>query len=678
MLLCTALLFGVSSAQGQSQLAGTPLESESQVPATIYANCVNIIELKNKLESADYSAFANTTECVSLKLDEVVQYCTDLAGAGTLTKSLPSDAQIESSIHSLIEVAKTKKQRSDTHAKLNHVDSEIAKLPAVADRDNGQKKYFDWLSAEKLKLTGEKTALADAKCSAPDTQKRAAGGAGMALSSTILEGASAFIAARLKAEIALAFEEQLFDDLCSKDQPGKLFPSTCELLKARQSSSDLRTWGVIKAAFEDDLKKLPTGVIDVVLPKTTADATLLLAKKLLPKALDLYYSLEQGQDLIETLKGLSSEQQAGTAWVDLSLYQRLMLVTSLSAEVLSDQPDVKLSGTGAAAFAKAALAKLIEKDARLAVLADDKMDRRLTALRDIRHRIEMVSRDLNGSDYNAATKASLIMHHTAKLIEQCAVLVDGESESKLVNVAQTTSRVAEMYDQARAADYAGALVSAVALAGDLELSDQLPSWLLTYGSFAAELAGAKDSEAAQKTIEAAALPVGSFRNKRRRGNFTLTLTALPGMQGGGEWLIGSDTNSAETFGAQAGFFAPVGLDFAWGISKECGHSIGFFASIIDLGALVSYRLQQDEITVDGDTDAVILEEPEIGFAQVVSPGLFVNYGVGKIPLVLGGGIAISPKLRSLKLDGTQDTLESTAVRVMGFVAIDVSIFSIVP
>ena len=200
-----------------------------------------------------------------------------------------------------------------------------------------------------------------------------------------------------------------------------------------------------------------------------------------------------------------------------------------------------------------------------------------------------------------------------------------------------------------------------------------PRWLVEYGPFLAELAASNDAASAQKIIEAAAAPVGSYRGKRDDG-FSLTLSAFPGVQLGGEWLTNDQLEFATGAANHVGLFAPVGLDLAWALPGE--GSLGIFVSILDLGALVDFRFNGDEVKNDKGAEAGDAEaSPQVGFGQVVSPGLYLNLGIWKTPLVLGFGAAYSPNLR--KIDGNLAVDEASALQLTGYLAVDVSLFSII-
>jgi hypothetical protein len=125
---------------------------------------------------------------------------------------------------------------------------------------------------------------------------------------------------------------------------------------------------------------------------------------------------------------------------------------------------------------------------------------------------------------------------------------------------------------------------------------------------------------------------------------------------------------------RAGLFAPVGLDLSWGVGEAS--SVGLFVSLIDIGALVDFRTTTTE-TGAGTDKTKINPEPQVGFAQVVSPGAYLTYGISGTPLVLGGGVAFAPGLRKTINETTAQESGVSTLRFGGFLAVDISIFPIV-
>ena len=66
-------------------------------------------------------------------------------------------------------------------------------------------------------------------------------------------------------------------------------------------------------------------------------------------------------------------------------------------------------------------------------------------------------------------------------------------------------------------------------------------------------------------------------------------------------------------------------------------SLTLFVSMIDVGSLASFRLQNDSSKVAS----------EIQLKNIIAPGLFLYYGLGKCPISIGAGVQIGPQLREV-------------------------------
>jgi hypothetical protein len=164
--------------------------------------------------------------------------------------------------------------------------------------------------------------------------------------------------------------------------------------------------------------------------------------------------------------------------------------------------------------------------------------------------------------------------------------------------------------------------------------------LVKYGSFMATVATAKNSDDVEQAIETAALPVGSARIKRVSA-FNVSLNGYVGFYAGYEKIKGVD--SAFTFNS-AGITAPIGIAASKGHSllffdtpRECSSSI--FVSLIDLGAITSFRFSNDSAQ----------KVPSIQLKDIISPGIFYSHGFGKTPLSLNIGWQMGPLLRKVNL-----------------------------
>jgi hypothetical protein len=156
--------------------------------------------------------------------------------------------------------------------------------------------------------------------------------------------------------------------------------------------------------------------------------------------------------------------------------------------------------------------------------------------------------------------------------------------------------------------------------------------------------------------------VGSYKGKYERT--VIAVNALLGVTAGADF-----TPAGGPPGAAIGLFTPVGLHVTTPIADHWLH-VGAMLSVIDLGALTSTRL--------GGSSA-IEKSPNVGFAQIFSPGLFATLGIAKAPVVIGGG-AVTPSLRAQDLLDTNNKVTGTttvpSIRVEGFIAFDLPVLEL--
>lgn len=182
--------------------------------------------------------------------------------------------------------------------------------------------------------------------------------------------------------------------------------------------------------------------------------------------------------------------------------------------------------------------------------------------------------------------------------------------------------------------YAGAVAQTFMLLNraDANKNNQWQAFI-KYGTFMANMVTADSPEAVTAAIEAVAAPPGSYSIKRH-SNFSIALNGYLGVFGGQEFISGMDN------AWNASITAPVGISFNW---KRCENkNVGWvvptsiFASIIDLGVITNYRL-----TETNDVSSV----PKVKLNNIISPGIFLEWRLGKSPLTLGAGGQFGPQIR---------------------------------
>lgn len=235
--------------------------------------------------------------------------------------------------------------------------------------------------------------------------------------------------------------------------------------------------------------------------------------------------------------------------------------------------------------------------------------------------------------------------------------------------------------------YGIAFVNALDLLKEL-LPDEsiIKKGILKYGTFMVNLVKAENSTEMKNVLEAAFLPVESYRIKRT-SHFNISLNAYPGGFIGGENLTpGEQEIKGHKWGLNLAFTAPVGIAFSWGNDKEenkekkLGPSRTIFLSAIDIGAVVSFRLSGADSGL-----------PEFKWQNILAPGLYFIVGLRNSPISIGGGIQYGPQLRKIRAkepaSGTNNgenggevvneaVITSSAFRFGLIVAVDIPLFNI--
>jgi hypothetical protein len=280
----------------------------------------------------------------------------------------------------------------------------------------------------------------------------------------------------------------------------------------------------------------------------------------------------------------------------------------------------------------------------------------------------------------------LIRHSLSVLQPVFAMALDGQ-EKKLDQIQELSEGILDAYTGVLERDYDAVVLSVIPVAGTLldidyaetvEMKEgELPLFMLEklteshgkrqrklqevfrYSAFLAAVATSRSPEDIKQAIRAIALPPGSYSIKRRSFS-NISLNTYPGLTGGME-LIRNDLG--QKWAPNFGFTAPVGLAFSWGYRDKIdnkkyleipkyrrrvdrsldmrddryltGHSGSLFFSLVDLGAVVLFRL-------DGGDNPL---PEDVGFQQVFSPGVIYSHGFPNLPISVLAGVQISPQLR---------------------------------
>lgn len=301
----------------------------------------------------------------------------------------------------------------------------------------------------------------------------------------------------------------------------------------------------------------------------------------------------------------------------------------------------------------------------------------LKALRELPKKLEE-QKDLDKTQRRRAQfeAISAVVSSTLDVVEQAYDVEDfpyvsmkvPEKARAVVDVTRSALRMAAAVDQKQYGSAITELASILRYAvdsmdlngeSDTTLNGSTLQRLMRYGSFMAALAESESPEQAKAAIEAAALPPGSYSIKRNSG-FSVSLNGYIGPFFGTESIKNAENNDWNNFGLTA----PVGIAANWGnIPRSWKHkaSIGLFASLIDVGAIASYR----------DKDSIAGAVPKITLGSIVAPGLFAEIGIPATPLTLGGGWQMGPMLREITNDSTSVVLGDAYERWVVTLKVDI-------
>ncbi len=193
-------------------------------------------------------------------------------------------------------------------------------------------------------------------------------------------------------------------------------------------------------------------------------------------------------------------------------------------------------------------------------------------------------------------------------------------------------------------------------------NERIRNSVLLYGTFMADVLNATDADQVKAALRAAAAPPGSSRLKRDM-DFNLGINSYLGIAAGREKLLNPIEGSKVT-ASTLGLSVPVGVALSWKFQNTERASYTLFLSVLDIGAVTSYRLN--------DTLASAL--PKLDFENFLAPGASFIYNFNKVPISMGVGWQLGPQTR--KIDPLQPDLSSQASRFMVSLNVDVPLFNL--
>ena len=274
----------------------------------------------------------------------------------------------------------------------------------------------------------------------------------------------------------------------------------------------------------------------------------------------------------------------------------------------------------------------------------------------------------NDDNYTYISKAINIINYGFTVVPTTFKIPDGLKadiiHDKYIAVAQNAN---ELYKNIYTKNYNSAVLNVCSILDSLlpDKHEKLISGILKYGNFMASVVKAESPEEVQAAIEASALPAGSSSIKKNSA-FNISLNAYIGGYFG---RVNNNANDIDGNNSKVGVTAPVGIAFSLGLGHfKNGSSLGslsLYGTLIDVGAIAGYRLNNDSTALD----------QKVTLGDIFTPGGYLVYGIGLpwlsyVPLSIGYGWQYGSKLY-IKEGNKIGISTSSRWRSNWFVAIDI-------
>jgi hypothetical protein len=255
----------------------------------------------------------------------------------------------------------------------------------------------------------------------------------------------------------------------------------------------------------------------------------------------------------------------------------------------------------------------------------------LIELRDLRNQMQKESIEANFIKY---------MQFALRVIQTTNYFPAG-SYTRFAQLMRIGDCSMNLYDNARKKDYSNTAYYIVRLVNEFMPAGSMATYTATiaeidkYCSFGADIINAKNSDEVKDVIKKHVAPPTSFILKREF-RITGSVTGHPGYFVGSEKLFGD--KKAKFI---SGLTLPLGFEFTYKLRRTIDNSgsIGIFAQVLDLGAILNFRMDDETSTLPD----------KVEFAQVFSPGISLTYGFKNSPVSLAAGYQYTPELRKITL-----------------------------
>jgi len=497
----------------------------------------------------------------------------------------------------------------------------------------------------------------------------------------LIDAVGTLIAERFKEDLTTIYLTKFKDKLEKSEFYNEikiLFPATTQLLDQVDIFTYFSLGNQWKSAFQKDLDAMPDNLM-AFMDKIEADHPDWIKPGLVPYlelTIEVGVRLLYGYHPVEILNALDIAFSGKKADPDYQLIYQALHTANLFQENLQrveqssagqDTPKTAITWINFSEFENLlvkpkgleyflALIYLQDKDffsqskvGELMVKSQDFLEHYLNPCLDILNRIKILE------EKSTSTKEDYLtyMELAVALFQDTYTLIAPEGKESPV-IFEIVESTLDIFQSIYQKDYYGVIADALFILDKIEAdnTNEVTGGMRAVRSFAAfieGLASAQNTDQMKGVISDIILPPGGFMTNRT-SKFSISITAHPGVYAGAESLDPQGDSLAAgqpRWGSVVGFTAPLGVEFCFGsLGKSHKSSLGLFASLVDLGAVVSYRLTQKKDEYDGLPD-------DISLKQVFSPGLSLNIGFKNSPLTLGIGWQYTPELRKITVTADQ-------------------------
>ncbi len=523
----------------------------------------------------------------------------------------------------------------------------------------------------------------------------------------ILEGLSQFLIARGQQELSMAFFTRFQKALVLYPELTYLFPKTCGLINKIENYNLLNLLQQLRDLFQKDLLNMPTNILSLR-NMSNKDYDSAKCKKCGPRieammkiinhppaaapiagVLTIIQGIINGDNIITSLNKaaqdpfICSDPGNISAYIKLSSFVADALKTDMDGDGIfiadpklrsvfnnNDQINLLLGLAyqqyirmdcytdtkftivlnGKSYHLKDIVDKMATTTGLVSMAFSDvsKINSNFTA---IKANIK-AGTTINFTNYGAMIDATFSFVDNVSKVIGGSILDKTNIAPELTILHNNLTTAVDFCTDVQQRNYSGIFNDIVKVINDNKIFDNETSkTVITYLSFGSNLASATTPDQVKNALEAVALPPGSYSIKQK-SSFNISLNGYIGYN----WDLSKGH----------GIYAPIGFAFSFGTDKVAGEALTLFGSIIDLGGIAAYQINNNNNTTDLKQD--------LTFESVISPSAQLFYEIPKWPLAVGFGWRMTPKLFYTG-DGNLTTVKPESAWHIS-VLIDIPIFTL--